>query len=452
MEKVQVLWFRRDLRVEDNPLLSCSPEVPVLPIFIFDKNILASLPSDDRRVTFIFDQIQNLKRKLKDLYLDLAVFYGKPIEVFEFLSHKFNIVAIYASSDNESYSKNRDNSIKTKFPFYEIFDNFLLEPNKIYTQQNKVYQIFTHFKNAVIDRVMSYENLAPFEVPKNLQLINFTYDKIIELEGSKFEQKPFELSSIGFSPQTLKFLPARMEPRAILEEFSKVIDKYDELRNIPSVNGTSKLSVHLRFGTISIRDVLRWASKHNAKSFISELIWREFFNYLLYHFPDLESENFRKNLNINWINDENFIKRWRNAETGIPFVDAGIRELLETGYMHNRVRMVVASFLTKNLHVHWKIGEEFFAKHLLDYEVSSNIGNWQWISGVGTDPRSAYRTFNPFLQSLKFDPNCEYIYKFLPVLKVINPKNIHNPKFLLENSVKGYPKPILANIAKSKLL
>lgn len=452
MEKIHIIWFRRDLRTEDNPILNFDFKFKILPIFIFDKNILEKLSRNDRRITYIFDQVSRLKKELQEISLDLAIFYGKPLEVLEFLSNRFEIVDIIASTDNDPYSKHRDNEISKKFNLNIIFDNFLINPETIKSKEGKIYTVFTHFKNAVKDILEQYRNYNPRKLSNKHILANYNYfDKIIEIDGLSFFAKPIEINSIGFFRQKIIFEGAIKTPKELLEELEKFVHNYDTLRNYPYLRGTSLLSTHLRFGSISIRKLLNWAFRFNAHSFISELIWREFFNYILFNFPNTITENLQKNVQIEWKNSAEHYERWKSGQTGIPLVDAGIRELIETGYMHNRVRMVVASFLTKNLLIDWKLGEEFFANYLFDYETSSNVGNWQWVAGVGTDPRSATRIFNPFLQSKKFDPDCTYIYKYVPELRNVAPENIHNPEFMLNNKVFGYCPPLIKDIKTSNL-
>ncbi|MGB9852792.1 MAG: cryptochrome/photolyase family protein [Candidatus Kapaibacteriota bacterium] len=452
MEKIIVIWFRRDLRTEDNPLLAICQPYPVLPIFIFDKNILKKLPLNDRRITFLFEQIINLKHKLMSIGLDLAVFYAEPTSVFDYLNTQFEIDKIYASTDNDPYSNQRDNQIKNAFNLNFVQDNFVVEPENIRTKEGKPYTIFTHFRNAVSPKIESYSNYATLTPASELKLAKYEhYDRILEIENQIATKKEFDIASLGFKKEKICFEGALKSPQQLLEEFSKIVIDYDRVRNIPSIRGTSLLSVHLRFGTISIRELFRWATRNNYHSFVSELIWREFFNYILYHFPETISKNLNKKVNIRWQNNKEHYERWKNGETGIPIVDAGIRELIETGYMHNRVRMIVASFLTKNLLVDWRLGEEFFSKYLFDYELSSNVGNWQWVAGVGTDPRSATRIFNPFLQSQKFDPECKYIYMFLPQLRKIPPSKIHNQEYIFNNRISNYPAPLIKDLKLSKL-
>lgn len=447
--KIDITWFRRDLRVKDNPVLSF-PELPVLPIFIFDKNILKDLPKNDKRLTFVFDNVLKLKNDLKKLGLDLAIFYGEPKEVFEFISKKYEIRKIFASGDNDNYARQRDETIKLKYDFNLVYDNFLINPESIYNSEGQIYKVFSHFEKAVINFVPELSSIK-YSPKENLKCVDFEFSKIISVDKD-VQLLPIDINSIGFERQTLTFDGAIKSPFELLKRFENLIDSYAEKRDYPSLNSTSLLSAHLRFGTVSIREVFRWALENDkSKKFISELIWREFFNYILYHRPDSEFENFRKDIVIRWENNEEMFNAWRSGLTGFPLVDAGIRQLEAEGYIHNRVRMVVASFLTKNLHIDWRWGEKHFSLKLLDYEASSNIGNWQWNAGTGTDTK--LRFFNPFLQSKKFDPEGDYIKTYLPELKYIKPQNLHDASFFTSEKVPGYPKPIVdlgKSVAKFK--
>lgn len=437
-EKIEILWFKRDLRTEDNPILS-KPILRVLPIFIFDENILEALPKNDKRVNFIFENVLNLKEKLKEKNLDLAIFYGKPKDVFDFLSEKFEIVKIYSSSDNDIYSKKRDETIKSKYNLETIFDNFLIEPEKILSREGKPIKVFSFFLKKAENLIYSnpikkYNNL------ENLKRVDFDYNSLIHIKNKIIESRNIQIESLNFEKEKIKFQGANLNPSSLLKRFEKIIDNYELERNFPYKNSTSLLSVHLRFGTISIREVLSWAlNQKNYKAFLREILWREFFNYLFHHFPKIEETGLRKSY-INWRNDEKLFKKWKKGETGIPLVDAGMRQLEEEGFIHNRVRMVVSDFLVKKLKVNWQLGEKYFALKLLDYESSSNFGNWQWVSGIGADPKSLYRSFNPFIQSKKYDKDGFYIKKYLPELKSIPISKLHNPKYFQENKIKNYPK------------
>ncbi|MCX7958588.1 MAG: deoxyribodipyrimidine photo-lyase, partial [Deltaproteobacteria bacterium] len=388
-----ILWFRRDLRTDDNPILSKGGGY-VLPVFIFDKDILKRLKRDDPRVTYIFESVKNLKRELKLVGLDLLVFYGRPSDVFGYLSSLLCIRNIYAVSDNDLYSKKRDYEIGKRFRLNLINDAFLIQPEKVFSKDGKVYTVFSHFRNAVADSIMrrSYEKYIPEtgnRIPPGID-----YDRIIAVEDSSASYLPFEIESIGFVIRKSSYIGSVAETNSMLNNLEAVIRDYEKKRDIPSLDATSHLGCALRFGRVSVREVVRRALRvRDSSAFINELIWREFFSYLLFHFPESEKNNF-KNIQVRWKDNRKLYERWKSGETGIPFVDAGMRQLLREGFIHNRVRMIVAGFLTKNLHIRWQSGEEYFAEMLMDYEISSNTGNWQWVSGTGADPKSLYRTFN----------------------------------------------------------
>ncbi len=433
-EKIEVLWFKRDLRVEDNPIISFA-NIKVLPIFIFDKNILKDLPKDDKRVNFIFKNVLNLKNKLKKENLDLAIFYGMPEDIFNYISEKFEISKIYSSSDNEKYSKLRDEKIKENYNLEIIFDNFLIEPEKILSKDGKPYKVFSFFSRKAKETI--FENPLKEYKFKNLKKVNFDFENLISLEDNRVEKRKIEIESINFKGEKINFEGANLNPLDLLKRFEDIIENYEEERDFPYKNSTSLLSVHLRFGTISVREVVRWALKRkHYKKFIEELLWREFFNYLFYHFPRMEEEGLRK-IQKSWSENEELLNIWKEGKTQVPLVDAGLRQLNEEGFIHNRVRMVVADYLVKHLNINWKEGEKYFGLKLLDYEPSSNIGNWQWVSGIGADPKFLYRRFNPFLQSKKFDPEGVYIKKYVPEFCKLPPSKLHNPKFFKENIWKN---------------
>ncbi|MCX7943367.1 MAG: DNA photolyase family protein [Deltaproteobacteria bacterium] len=436
-----ILWFRRDLRIKDNPLLSVPSKI-VLPLFIFDTNILNRLKKDDNRITLVFNSIVRLKKDLRSLGLDLLVFRAKPIEVFNYLSKLIFIGKIYATKENDSYSKARDQEIQKDYKLCLINDSFLINPDDILTKNGKAYTVFSQFKRMALKRFIQSADVK-FLPTNDFKTPNIRFDNIIVIKDNNILYLPFEIKSIGFEKKELKYIGATEEPERLLENLDKVINQYEKERNFPYLDSTSHLSCILRFGTISIREIIRKAlANKNPLAFINELIWREFFNYLLYHFPHSETKNM-KGISVSWNYNKELYNRWRYGETGIPIVDAGMRQLLIEGFIHNRVRMIVASFLTKNLHIDWRYGERHFAELLIDYEVSSNVGNWQWIAGTGADPKSIFRTFNPFLQAQKFDPDAKYIKKYLPELKNINPALINSSDFIYSTRIKNYPKPIV---------
>ncbi len=429
----RILWFRRDLRVEDNALLSLSGEV--MPIFIFDENILNKLEKNDKRVSFIFYYVTKIKSDLQKIGLDLKIFYGKPETVFDYLKEYDEVVA---TGDYESYAKERDLQISHKLHFRYLKDTYIFKPNEVLKDDSTPYLVFTPFykkARAILDK----KNIDELKIGLNV-LMDEDYEGITKIDGEKSALRlPFKIESIGFEKQNLNIIT----PQKKLENFKKNINNYKEMRDFLDEDVASHLSVDLRFGTISTRAVLRkmLAIGSVAEPFIRQLIFRDFYAYLLFYIPHLETRNYK--YAFNGVEDDEKFERFCSATTGVPIVDAGIRELLQTGEMHNRVRMVAASFFTKDLLLPWQWGERFFATHLLDYDKASNVLSWQWSAGTGVDPQPYFRVFNPYLQSKKFDKDALYMKRWLPQLRDIEPKYIHDEQFLLNATIKDYPKPIL---------
>ncbi|KAB7884945.1 cryptochrome/photolyase family protein [Poseidonibacter ostreae] len=425
----QVLWFRRDLRVEDSALLANASK-NVLPIFIFDKNILKKLDKNDKRVTFIYKSVLELKKKLQGLNLDLAIFFDEPKNVFTNLK-KDGFDEVLCSVDFDSYAKNRDEEIESILPIKRFIDSFILNPNSHLKKDNTPYKVFTPFYKSLNIITQSY-NIEEYSFNKNLEKIEFDYSFIPTLEQMGFESQE---------------LPEFLSKDAIelLEEFRAKVNKYQEERDFFYIDASSKISVHLRFGLISPKQVFNYFKSFGSADcefFIREIFWREFYNYILFHFPHSEFDNLNK-LEIKWNeNEEDFIK-WCEGKTGVPIIDAAMIHLNNTGLMHNRLRMVVASFLTKNLFVDWKKGEEYFAKKLLDYEASSNVGSWQWSSSTGADAAPYFRVFNPYTQSQKFDKDGIFIKSVFKEFENIEPKLFHIENALQSNLFVEYPKAIV---------
>lgn len=432
----RILWFRRDLRVDDNPLLSLGGEV--LPIFIFDENILKELPPNDKRVSFIFYHIVKLKSDLQKMGLDLKIFYGKPEEIFAQLDGFDEVVA---SGDYDAYAKERDVKISHMLHFRYLNDTYIFKPKEVLKASGEPYFVFTPF----------YKKARAILQGKNIDKVKIAEHVLVQenYEGIQKRDKilPLELDSIGFIEQNIEIT----SPHVKLESFLKKIDTYHEKRDYLSSDATSGLSVDLRFGTLSIRAVLRAVfslKDADIEPFIRQLIFRDFYAYLLFHIPTLETQNYK--YSFNGIEDEEKFRAFCEARTGVPIVDAGVRELLKTGKMHNRVRMVVASFFTKDLFLPWQWGERFFASHLLDFDLTSNALSWQWSAGTGVDPQPYFRVFNPYLQSKKFDKDALYIKKWLPELTHIEAKFLHDESYLLNNKIKNYPKPMLKHKEAAK--
>lgn len=402
-EKVVIFWYRRDLRLEDNNGLSqaLQTEFPVLPIFIFDTEILERLEDKkDRRVDYIQQALSALHKKLKKHGSGLKTYHGKPLEVFKTLSEEFDIQTVFCNRDYEPQAIKRDTEIYNHFktdqiPFKAYKDQVIFDKKDILKQDGDPYIVYSPYAKKWRAKLQP-EDYAPAQSNfKNL----FQHDaKAID-----------SLAEIGFEETDMVF----EEP--ILK--AGIIDTYDKTRDYPGEEqGTTRMGIHLRFGTISIRKCVAFALEHN-QTWLSELIWREFFMQILYHFPEVVNQSFRKKYDfIEWRNNEKEFAHWCEGKTGYPIVDAGMRELNQTGYMHNRVRMVVASFLCKHLLIDWRWGEAYFAQKLNDYDLSANNGNWQWAAGSGCDAAPYFRIFNPELQMKKFDKDLKYIRKWVPEL------------------------------------
>ncbi|MEN3013501.1 MAG: deoxyribodipyrimidine photo-lyase [Endomicrobiia bacterium] len=440
-QKIDIIWIKRELRVVDNKLLSCTDSLDVLPIFIFDKDKLYNLNKNNKRISFLFQQLIKFKSLLRKNKLDIAIFYGSPLDIFDFLAHNFEINNIIASNEFDNYSKNIFKKISKKYKLKLLNENFITPVEKFFNSKGQPYQVFSSFMSAIkenLNILISEE----YRIKSKIKLVNTDFSHIISVSNT-VTKLPIDLGSINFETQSLKFEGAKKDPYELLKRFESLIDNYAISRDFPHLNSTSLLSPHLRYGTISIRSLFRWIlnKKGNHNKFLDELIWREFFNYLLYHYPESEFENFKKNIKIHWENNENLFKKWQDGLTGYPIVDAGMRQLKEEGYIHNRVRMIVANFLTKNLHIDWRLGERYFSLELIDYDIPSNIGNWQWNASTGVDTK--FRFFNPFIQSRKFDSDTIYIKKYVQELKNIDNEILHNERILKNHSFKNYPKPIV---------
>jgi deoxyribodipyrimidine photo-lyase len=427
-EKIAIFWYRRDLRLDDNAGLyyALKSGYKVLPIFIFDQNILDKLDEkNDRRVVFIHNALTDIQQKLIQLSSNLLVKYGKPNEIWQELTNEYNIAEVYTNHDYEKYGIERDKIIGSMLnakgvAFYTYKDQTIFEKNEVLSGAGTPYTVFTPYSRKWKDTLNEFYLKS---YPNEKYFKNFL--------SHPAKQMP-TLAEIGFEALTETF-PAK-------EVRDELIKKYNELRDIPSVIGTSRLSVHLRFGTVSVRKLTQKAIKLNEK-WLNELIWRDFYMNILHHFPHIsEGKSFRKEYdNIIWRNNEQEFERWCEGKTGYPIVDAGMRELNETGFMHNRVRMVTASFLIKHLLIDWRWGEAYFAQKLLDFDFSANNGGWQWASSSGCDAAPYFRIFNPTSQTQKFDPDLKYIKKWIPELNSFDyPKPIVDHTCARERVLKVY--------------
>lgn len=392
-----VFWFRRDLRLGDNTGLyhALKSGLKVLPVFIFDQQILNDLPWNDTRVTFIYDSLKGIHHALSKYASSLYVRNGDPREVWKELFEEFDIKAIYTNEDYEPYAIKRDQAVKqlaeaNGAEFHSFKDQVVFDPTEVLKpSDNHPYTIYTPYKNKWLERYQEF----PAKVLPDFNKEGFY----------QFDTELPSLEEVGFQRSEIKVKPYDLSH----------IGQYEKHRDFPAQDGTSYLSVHLRFGTVSVRQAIAQL-KGDDKVFLSELIWREFFMQILYHFPEVVTENFKSKYDgIEWRNNESDFEKWKNGETGYPLVDAGMRQLNQTGYMHNRVRMVVASFLCKHLLIDWRWGEAYFAEKLLDFELASNNGNWQWSAGTGCDAAPYFRVFNPTEQLKKFDPKMEYTKKWV---------------------------------------
>lgn len=407
---INIFWFRRDLRLQDNAGLyhALKSKVPIVPIFIFDTNILDKLSDKkDARVQFIHESLSELNKELETYGSALQVYHGDPVEVWNKITKEFKIQTAYANHDFESYTIDRDQKVSAllgskgiKFNTYK--DHVIMEYNEVLKDDGLPYTVFTPYKRKWLAKVSEGKD----DLSKSYFLSSYPSLKYATNFKVGLKQKMMSLSDIGFCESDIVFPKDNVK--------LKLIKAYAENRNFPAIDGTSKLGVHFRFGTVSIRAKARKAVKL-SDVYLSELIWRDFYSQILANFPHVETNAFRaKYEKLEWRNDESEFKAWCAGETGYPMVDAGMRELNNTGHMHNRVRMVVASFLTKHLLIDWRWGEAYFAEKLLDFDLASNNGGWQWASGSGTDAAPYFRIFNPESQLKKFDKQLQYVKKWVP--------------------------------------
>ena len=425
---INIFWFRRDLRLDDNVGFyeALRGEQPVLPIFIFDSEILDKLPKNDARVNFIHETLQNMRQTLQDQHgSSIALYHGKPKDIFENLLQDYKINTVFTNHDYEPYAKTRDEEIKAllnknEVDFKTFKDHVIFEKDEVVKNDGKPYMVYTPYmrkwkeKFKTIDLEIFYTNSFLNNLVEHSRLPNLS------------------LSDIGFKTSNQEIPPFDVTPT--------LIQQYEDTRNFPAKDATSKLGPHLRFGTASIRKMIKKAIAEDNEIFWQELIWREFFMQILWHFPHTPDNAFKPKYDrIEWRNNEDEFKKWCEGQTGYPLVDAGMRQLNETGFMHNRVRMLVGSFLCKHLLIDWRWGEAYFAEKLHDYEMASNVGNWQWVAGSGVDASPYFRIFNPTTQIQKFDKNLEYIKKWVPDFQELSyPQPIVEHKMARERCLETY--------------
>jgi len=423
---VNIVWFRRDLRLSDNAALyhSLRAGQPVLPVFIFDKQILDQLEDkQDKRVAFIHGAISEMQTELVNMGASMQVFYGKPLEVFENLVKQYTIGSVFTNHDYEPYAKERDAAVatflaKNSIGFTTYKDQVIFEKEEVTKDDGKPYTVFTPYSRKWKAKLNAF------------YLKSYPTEKYF---SHFYQQAPMpipDLKSMGFENVETVF-PSK-------ELNQEIVKKYSQNRDFPALdNGTSKMGVHLRFGTVSIRKIATLAAGLN-ETYLNELIWRDFYQMILWHFPKVgKGKAFKAEYDkIKWRNNEEDFRKWCEGKTGYPIVDAGMRELNATGFMHNRVRMIVASFLTKHLLIDWRWGEAYFASKLLDYDLAANNGGWQWAASSGCDAAPYFRVFNPYLQTEKFDKDFKYIKKWVPEFQEFT-----------------YPKPIVIHeMARKRVL
>jgi deoxyribodipyrimidine photo-lyase len=425
-----IFWFRRDLRLEDNTAFfhALNENENVLPIFIFDESILQHLDKNDARVTFIHQNLEKINNQLKEVGKSLAVFYGKPLDVFQKLISENNVTNVYTNRDYEPYARKRDFDLnevfkKNKIEFKTCKDQVIFEKDEVVKDDGKPYVVYTPYSN-------KWKSIF-----KTITLTHYPSESLLH-KITKHSYPFLHLNDFGFEFTDIKL------PNYDIK--TSLIDNYEATRNFPALNATSYVGIHLRFGTISIRFLAKKAAESNNETYLKELIWREFFMQILWHFPHTKNSSFRPKYDaIQWQNNEDLFKKWCAGKTGYPFVDAGMRELNATGHMHNRVRMIVASFLCKHLLIDWQWGEAYFASKLLDYEMASNVGNWQWAAGCGVDAAPYFRIFNPTEQIKKFDKDLKYIKKWIPELETqYYPDPIVDHKAARELCLKTYKEAV----------
>ena len=458
-----LVWFRRDLRDFDHAALyhALKTSSQVFCIFVFDTEILDLLVNkQDRRVEFIWESVKELKAALQAKGGDLIVMYGKARELIPMYALQANIHAVFANRDYEPSAVARDAEVAAKLAqnnieFHSFKDQVLFEKDEILSLSNKPYSVFTPYKNAHLKKLDDFY-LKPYPV-----------DSYIHNYAKVAPSNLINLESMGFVRTNLADmrLPTGMSGGAqLFADFETRMTQYKDARNFPAVKGVSYLSVHLRFGTVSVRHLARQATNHanaGSQTWLSELIWRDFYFQILHHHPQVAAGKAYKAEfeNLPFPNDIALFKAWCEGKTGYPLIDAAMRQINSTGYMHNRLRMVVASFLVKDLLIDWRWGERYFAEHLIDFDLSANNGGWQWAASTGCDAQPWFRIFNPTTQSEKFDPAGKFIRKYVPELGSCNNKEIHAPWLmppLQQQSIgivigKNYPAPIVDHATQRAL-
>ena len=401
LENSIIFWFRRDLRLDDNHGLyrALKESSSVVPIFIYDSDITDKIIDNDHRLKHIFNSVEKLNLDLKKLNKKIFTFKGKPLEIFRSLIRNNKISKVYYNKDYEPYALKRDNSIKNlliknSISFEGFKDQVIFEEVEVTKDDGKPYVVYTPYSKKWLEK-FSKEQIKNYKSENLLE-------RMVNSDFFNHDDIKLKFSKTTLNPPNLCFT-------------DEIINEYNETRNFPYLDKTSKIGVFLRFGNISIRKAVKKSDKAIDKTYLKELIWREFFMQILWHYPNTTKTSFKEKYErVKWRNNMEEFKLWCEGKTGYPIVDAGMNELNSTGFMHNRVRMVVASFLCKHLLIDWRLGEKYFSDMLFDYEQSSNVGNWQWVAGCGVDASPYFRIFNPYEQQKKFDKFGAYVKKWLP--------------------------------------
>ena len=430
MSTQSIFWFRRDLRFIDNHGLfqALTQSKIVNPIFIFDENITKKLDTNDHRLAFIKSQLNNLNKELIKFNSSLNIYYGTPVKIFEKIISENSIDAVFWNKDYEPYAIKRDKEIEkllksNNIKSFSFKDQVIFEEREVVKKDGTPYVVYTPYSKKWMEKLLN-KDVKHFKSEAFLS-------KTKKLKKLTTNIKTFDINESNIKPPKVNFN-------------NDVIKNYERDRNTPEINGTSKLGLHLRFGTKSIRSLVKKSNLSQNKTFLKELIWREFFMQILWHFPETTTQCFKsKYEKIKWRNNMDEFNAWCEGKTGYPIVDAGMRELNKTGFMHNRVRMITASFLCKHLLIDWRIGEKYFASKLFDYEQSSNIGNWQWVAGCGVDAAPYFRIFNPYEQQKKFDKEKVYVKKWISEYDTTKyPQEIVNHKLARERCLKAYKEAV----------
>ena len=430
MSTQSIFWFRRDLRFIDNHGLfqALTQSKIVNPIFIFDENITKKLDTNDHRLAFIKSQLNNINKELTKFNSSLNIYYGTPVKIFEKIISENSIDAVFWNKDYEPYAIKRDKEIEkllksNNIRSFSFKDQVIFEEREVVKNDGTPYVVYTPYSKKWMEK--------------------FSNKDVKHFKSETFLSKTKKLKKLTTNTKTFDINKSNIKPPKVNYN-NDIIKNYERDRNTPEIDGTSKLGLHLRFGTKSIRSLVKKSNLSQNKTFLKELIWREFFMQILWHFPETTTQCFKsKYEKIKWRNNMDEFNAWCEGKTGYPIVDAGMRELNKTGFMHNRVRMITASFLCKHLLIDWRIGEKYFASKLFDYEQSSNIGNWQWVAGCGVDAAPYFRIFNPYEQQKKFDKEKVYVKKWISEYDTTKyPQEIVNHKLARERCLKAYKEAV----------